>query len=218
MSRTVTRLTVDHLAALPEGCPHCVFWELDPVRRRRVPKGEELAERETWVSTVLREWGSCGRTVLIDGEVAGYVIYAPPAFVPGAAGFATSPVSPDALLMSRLAVATAHRGGGLGRILIQGMVRDLVERGDIRAIEAFGDTRGATYGGCALPADFLHAVGFKTQRAHSVTPRMRMEMRSAVSWKTELEIALERMRGVVRPAAHKRPAPEAGRWGARRQK
>ena len=38
------------------------------------------------MSEVLREWGSCGRVALVDGEPVGYLIYAPPAFVPGAAG------------------------------------------------------------------------------------------------------------------------------------
>ena len=34
---------------------------------------------------VLREWGSCGRVVLVDGRVAGHAIYVPAAFVPGQA-------------------------------------------------------------------------------------------------------------------------------------
>ena len=50
-----------------------------------------------------------------------------------------------------------------------------------------------------LPAEFLGGVGFKTQRAHPTTPRMRMELRSAISWKDEVESALEKVWGVVRP-------------------
>jgi len=51
-----------------------------------------------------------------------------------------------------------------------------------------------------VPADFLGSVGFKTQRAHGVTPRMRMELRTALSLKDEVEAALERLVGAVRPA------------------
>ena len=94
------------------------------------------------MSEVLRDWGSCGRVVLVDDRPVGYVLYAPPAYLPGAGGFPTAPVSTDAVLLSAVYVAPAARGGGLGRMLVQGMARDLIERGGIAAVEAFGDTRG----------------------------------------------------------------------------
>ena len=52
-----------------------------------------------------------------------------------------------------------------------------------------------------LPADFLGSVGFKTHRAHRTTPRMRMDLRLALTWKDEVEAALERLLGAVRPTA-----------------
>lgn len=196
MSRRIVRLTLDHLDALPSPCRTCLFWELDPVRRERVE--DASAEKDAWVSEVLREWGSCGRVALVDDEPVGFVIYAPEAFLPGAAGFPTAPVSPDAVLMTTVYVDPGFARGGLGRMLVQGMARDLIERGGIRAVEAFGDTRGG--GRCVAPVDFLGGVGFKTHRAHSTTPRMRMELRSALTWKDEMEAALERLLGVVRPS------------------
>jgi hypothetical protein len=51
-----------------------------------------------------------------------------------------------------------------------------------------------------VPSDFLGSVGFKTQRAHPATPRMRMDLRTALSLKDEVEAALERFVGAVRPA------------------
>jgi GNAT superfamily N-acetyltransferase len=204
MSRTIARLTLDHLAELPVPCRSCLFWERDPVRRAQVT--DPAAEKEAWLSHVLREWGSCGRVVLVDGAPVGYVTYAPEAFVPGSAAFPTAPVSPDAVLMTTAYVVPEARGGGLGRMLVQGMARDLVTR-EIRAVEAFGDTRGATRGAaaCVLPVEFLGSVGFKTQRAHGTTPRMRMDLRTTVTWRSEVEAAWERLRGVVRPSR----APEA---------
>ncbi len=92
----------------------------------------------------------------------------------------------------------------LGRLLVQGMARDLVQR-EITAVEAFGDTRGRSVG-CVMPAEFLGRVGFKTQRAHVTTPRMRMDLRTVVTWKSEVEATLEKLWGVVRPAPH--PAPK----------
>ena len=200
MSRKVVRMTLDHLAELDAPCRECVFWELDPVRRGRVD--EPAAEKEAWMSAVLRDWGSCGRVVLVDDRPVGYALYAPPAYLLDAFAARLCDAS-DAVLLSAVYVEPDARGGGLGRMLVQGMARDLIERGGIGAVEAFGDTRGPGRPGarsCVNPVDFLTSVGFKTQRAHATTPRMRMDLRTTLTWREELEGALERLLGAVRPA------------------
>jgi GNAT superfamily N-acetyltransferase len=200
MSRKAVRMTLDHWAELDAPCRSCVFWELDPVRRQRVE--EPTAEKEAWMSAVLRDWGSCGRVLLVDDRPVGYVLYAPPAYLPGAGVFPTAPVSADAVLLSAIYVEPTARRGGLGRVLVQAMARDLIQRGGLAAVEAFGDTRGPGRPGartCLTPVDFLSSVGFKTQRAHATTPRMRMDLRTALSWREELEVALDRLLGAVRP-------------------
>jgi GNAT superfamily N-acetyltransferase len=203
LGRRVERLTVDHLAQLPGGCGSCVFWELDPVRRDKV-RGHEAEEKAAWVSMLLREWGSCGRVAIVDGEVVGHLIWAPPVHVPAADGFATAPISADAVILTNAHVAPEHRGGGLGRMMVQGMAKDLIQRGGVRAVEAFGDTRGRA-GHCVVPADFLLSVGFSTHRAHATTPRMRMDLRTTISLREEIEKGLERLLAPVkRPAASPR--------------
>ena len=214
MARRLARLTLDNLGDLPLGCQSCVFWELDPVRRQRAADaGECGAEKEAWVSATLLEWGSCGRVAYVDGDPAGYVLYAPAVFLPGADAFPTSPVSEDAVLLATAVVLPEYAGQGLGRVLMQTVVKDLVKRGGIRALEAIGDTRAPArdegYGGCVLPADYLLRVGFKTHRPHPRYPRMRLELRTALTWRDEVESALERLLGVVRPARH--PVPEPSR-------
>ncbi len=214
VARTTVPFTLDHLEALDAlgvPCRSCLFWELDPVRRGRLEDAETRAEvKESWMSEVLREWGSCGRVAIVDGTPVGYLTYAPPSYVPGAAQFPTAPASPDAVLLTTAFVAEGYDGVGIGRLLVQGMARDLVGRGGIRAVEAFahGGNRLAPETGCLLPAEFLARVGFKTHRPHPRTPRMRMELRSLVSWRDEVEAAIERLVGVVRPrksptAAHR---------------
>ena len=208
MARRLARLTLDNLHDVPVVCQACVFWELDAVRRQRaVAAGEAREEKEDWVSRVLLEWGSCGRVAYVDGDPAGYVLYAPPTYLPGAETFPTAPVSEDAVLLATAMVYPEYAGSGLGRQLMQTVVKDLVKRGGIRALEAFGDTHapakgaeGAGYGGCVLPADYLLRVGFKTHRPHPRYPRMRLELKSTVTWRDEVESALERLLGVVRPA------------------
>ncbi|MBA2955059.1 GNAT family N-acetyltransferase [Nocardioides sp. MAH-18] len=204
MSRKIVRLTLDHLDTFDAPCRSCLFWELDPVRRERV--ADRCAEKDAWVSQVLREWGSCGRVALVDEVPVGFLVYAPAAFVPGAASFPTAPASPDAVLLTTAYVDPAERGGGLGRMLVQGMAKDLIRRGGIDAVEAFGDPRG-TGRHHMVPVDFLGSVGFKTHRPHPVSPRLRMDLRTAVTWRDEVEAAIERIVGAVRPVTR----PEATR-------
>ena len=64
----------------------------------------------------------------------------------------------------------------------------------VKAIEAFGST-GDGARGCLLPADYLRSVGFKTVRPHPIYPRLRMELKSTVSWRYDVEYALEKIFG-----------------------
>jgi GNAT superfamily N-acetyltransferase len=221
MSRRLVRLTLDTLADLPDDVRSCVFWELDPVRRARASEsGVAADEKEAWLSRVLLDWGSCGRVLYVDDEAAGFALYAPPMFFPGAESLPTAPPSEDAVLLATVMVLPEHTGGGLGRVLMQGAVKDLVKRGGIRALEAFGDTRAPGPGAarvrphgpasCVLPADYLSRVGFKTVRPHPRYPRMRLDLKSTVTWRSEVEAALEKLLGAVRPtrpAAQPTPAP-----------
>lgn len=215
MARRLARLTLDNLGDIPLTCQSCAFWELDAVRRQRaVDAGEVACEKEAWISRTLLEWGSCGQVAYVDGDPAGYVLFAPPTYFPGVDAFPTAPVSEDAVLLATAVVYPEHAGTGLGRVLMQTVVKDLMKRGGIRALEAIGDNRAPApgergselYGGCVLPADYLLSVGFKTQRAHPRYPRMRLELRSVLTWRDEVEGALEKLLGAVRPA--RQPAAE----------
>ena len=215
MARKLERLTLDTLVDLPSACRTCVFWELDAVRRHRAEgDGETSCEKEAWLSRVLLEWGSCGRVAYVDGDPAGYVIYAPSSFVPGADMFPTAPVGEDAVLLVTAMVYPEYAGSGLGRVLMQTAVKDILQRGGVRALEAFGDTkapdedawaRSPEYGDCVLPADYLLAVGFKTVRPHPRFPRLRLELKTVASWREDVEIALERLLGSMSPEGALRP-------------
>ena len=204
MTRKAVRLTLDHLAVLPPEPRTCLCWKVDAVTRNRVPADERAAEVEAWTSEVLREWGSCGRIVHWDDRPVGMVLYAPGAWLPGLPELPTAPPSLDAVVMADLWVAPEARGAGVGRMLVQAMARDLFVR-EVPAIEAFGTHPAHP---CLLPVDFLGAVGFKTHRAHGTTPRMRMELGAARTWLSEVELAVERLVGAVRPAVN--PAMQKG--------
>ncbi len=208
MGRRLAALTLDTLGDLPDPCRRCVGWELDPVAARRAAEaGDTAFEKEAWVSATLLEWGSCGRIAYVDDDPAGFVLYAPPAFVPRSLAFPTSPVSSDAVVLMTARVLPLYSGGGLARMLIQAAAKDLTRRG-LRAIEAFGlaseapaGPPGQTDAACVVPADLLLAVGFKTVRPHHRYPRLRLELKTALSWREDVEQALERILGSVRQPA-----------------
>lgn len=164
-------------------------------RDRAEEMGDTALEKEAWYSSVLLESGSCGKIVYVDGVAAGYASYAPPSFVPRSVAFPTSPVSPDAVLLMTAYVLPEFVDVGLGRMLIQAVAKDLTRRG-VRALEAFGDLQWSGPG-CVLPADYLLAVGFKTVRPHPRYPRLRLELKGLVSWREDVEYALERLLGTV---------------------
>lgn len=197
MSRRVVGVTLDNLEDLPKHCRGCVFWEVAPHLKEQIEQfGEAELEKEAWVSSVLLEWGSCGRIVYSDKLPVGFVLYAPPSAVPRAMAFPTSPISPDAVMLTGFHVLPEFRGGGMGRMLVQAVAKDLTRRG-VKAIEAFGDAKPDEEISCVVPADFLTAVGFKTVRPHPRWPRLRLELRSALTWKEDVEAALERLLGSV---------------------
>ena len=175
-----------------------MFWELDPLSQARaLESGDSALEKESWVSNVLLQWGSCGKIIYVDGVAAGYVLYAPPQYVPKSVSFPTSPVSSDAVLMMTAHISAEFSGGGLGRVLVQSLVKDLTHRG-IKAVEAFGDLKSDGMS-CMAPADYLLAVGFKTVRPHLRYPRLRLEIKTALSWREDVEVALERLLGSMTP-------------------
>jgi hypothetical protein len=205
VTRRLVNITLDNLDDIPRRCRKCVFWELDPVAGARASEtGDTELEKEAWVSAVLLEWGSCGKICYVDGVPAGYVMFAPASYVPRSVAFPTSPVSADAALLTTAEVLPDFGGGGIARMLVQGVAKDLTRRG-IKAVEAFGDAQWQGLGHCVLPADYLLAVGFKTVRPHPRYPRLRLELKTVASWREDVEVALERLLGSMSPEGALRP-------------
>jgi GNAT superfamily N-acetyltransferase len=174
--------------------------------------GAGALEKEAWLSNTLLEWGTCGKAVYANGNIAGFAVYAPPAYVPRAGGFPTSPAAADSVILMALTVFPPNRGHGLGRVLVQGVARDLALRAaacgheSARAIEAFGVTANRPPGlpmhGCPLPEGFLAATGFATVRSHHTYPRMRLDVRTTTGWRADVGQAWSRLRsGMTVPRA-----------------
>ena len=192
----------------------CVFWEIDPARSG--PENvldDPTFEKEAWLSKVMLEWGSCGQLSRTAYGVNGSALYAPPSAVPRASLLPTSPVSPDAVLLTSVVVEGCATGlgnpdyDGVAHQLVQAVVTDLIRRG-VRALEAFGiradpadyptgpaatAALSCTPHQCMIPAPFLEEAGFKTVAAHHEYPRLRLELDSDHEWKVDVEYALEQL-------------------------
>lgn len=200
VGRELFSLTLDRLQDLPEPCVSCIFWELDPaLAAGSIAGGEPGLDKESWLSSALLDWGSVGQIAYVDGVPAGYITYAPPYLVPRATAFPTAPVAADAVLLVTARVIPDFAGQGLGRVLIQNAAKDVMRRG-VRAIEAFGylGDADAPKAACVIPARFLTAVGFKTVREHRTYPRLRLDLRTALTWREDMESAVERLLASVR--------------------
>jgi GNAT superfamily N-acetyltransferase len=212
MGRRVRPLDAQSFDRLVEPCRRCAFWELG---MRAAPRGgaEAGAQKEAWLSSVLLEWGYVGHVITVDEVFAGYSIYGPAAHLEQVGSQGARPVSRDAVLLATLAVEPEFEGQGIGRVLLQVMARDLTKR-KIRAAEAFAD-RAWNGRSCFIPSAFLEANGFQVVRDHPRFPLLRMDLRTALSWKDVGEAALDRLRAQVpaKPVLRPVPANEPGNGG-----
>ena len=206
MGRKLIPLGPETLDLVPMPCRRCVFWELGARARRRGSEDAAL-QKEAWLSSVVLEWGPAGHVVSVDGEVAGYSLYAPTHVFDQVGSQAARPVSRDAVLLATLAVLAEFEGQGIGRVLLQTMARDLTKR-KVRAVEAFAD-RAPTGRDCCIPAEFLEATGFQVVREHPRYPLMRMDLRTALTWKDAREAAREVLRVPAPAQPALRPVPSA---------
>lgn len=216
MSICVTPLTLSGVGDLPAHARRCVFWEIDPaVAQQTHSFSDPHFEKEAWLSMVMLEWGSCGQVATIDGKTVGCALYSPPSTVPRASLFPTSPVSPDAVLLTALTIEEAFADEAPANNLVTAVVADLVRRG-VRALEAFGIRKNVPIDmtiidsplsrqpsataaltcspeNCMIDADFLEEVGFEIVAPHYRFPRLRLELDHNHGWKEDVEHALDQL-------------------------
>jgi GNAT superfamily N-acetyltransferase len=208
VARRILTLTVDRIGDLPDLCSSCAMWEGgSPALASCAPAAarEELAR---WVRDVRSAWGECGRIAYENGEPLGFVKYAPPRFFPQAVTMPAGPPDPDAVLLACLHVEPEVRDAGLGKVLVQSALRDLVSRGE-RIVEAYAAADPTDEGTTPLMGvDFLLKQGFTVVRPHPMTPLMRLELKTLVSWTESVEAVLEALQ-LPRRVGERVPAPLA---------
>lgn len=207
MARRLRPLNLDHLEKVTHTCGSCLFWETAGRLERRCGVRCDKAVATEWFSRVVEEWGECGRAVVEDDVVLGFIKYAPSRYFPQALTF---PVAPDDLTVPFIAclhIRPDARGRGLGKLLLHAAARDLVSRGG-RKVQAIGCDAPAPGSDTEripmLGAHFLERNGFTVAAAHPVYPLMELELKSLALLTENLESMLESLR---LPLASPRQAP-----------
>lgn len=209
MTRRLLPLTADAVERLPAPCGACLFWELGHPRpapgASAAAQGSAAIQKQAWCAAQSQDGHPPGRLVLLDDEVAGYVLFA----AAGSFVRRRPPVpstSTDALVLATAWVAPHFREQGIGRALVQAAVKEALRRG-LPAVEVYGDRRFREYD-CVLPAMWLLREGFVVHREHPRYPVLRIDARRTVRWADSLEQALE---GVRERLPHRAPAPAPSR-------
>lgn len=202
--REVRALTADRVADLLAPCAPCTFWQTVPHNgHRRDP--DPLTLLADWVREVTEDWGPPGRVIYVDGQPVGHVVIAPARYVPRLAAFATGPSDPATLMLVTAGVTEPSRGRGLLKVLVQAAAKDAL-RHRARSLDAIGARPAALrHHPCILEAAALERAGFRVEREHLTYPRLRVDLRNALTLRDDaaemLSRALARM-----PKVH--PVPE----------
>ncbi len=194
MTRRFRPLTSEILSELPSGCAGCVFWESTAAQALHCGEPSDPRRAKQWADDVTSEWGECGRVVVEDGEILGFIKYAPARLVPQARLMPAGPPDPDAVLIACMHIAPDARQRGLGKVLLQAALRDLTNR-DERTVQAYATTQHVDYAlSPVIGVEFLLRMGFTVARPHPELPLMQLDLRSLATWTENLEAVLESLR------------------------
>ena len=215
MARRIRPLTVDGVRDLPEPCCSCALWESPGVGAPACAPARAGETFEAWIAEVREQWGN-GGLIMYDGATPlGFVKYAPGRFFPRASRMPSGPPDDDAVLIACLHVIPDVRDAGLGKVLLQAALRDLVSRKE-KVVEAYAAPESEDRDHSPLMSvEFLLRQGFRVARPHPLYPLMRLELKSLVSWAESLDAMLDAIQ-LPRRIPERVPAPLANATGLRR--
>jgi GNAT superfamily N-acetyltransferase len=199
-------LTRAGLADIGDPCGHCNF-------------GTAGSELPGWVDEVADLWGICGVSAQVNGEIAGYLTFAPAELVPfvplpGPGGSSADAFNPDAAVFMALSVCREYRGRGLAKNLVRSAAAQLAKR-QIGMIEVIGTFArpgvphadgGRDSSMILLPVGFWLSQGFRVVRPHPVTPTMRLDIEGTVRWRPDFAAAWQRFADLVSQPGPAQPA------------
>ncbi|MHB8705366.1 MAG: GNAT family N-acetyltransferase [Coriobacteriia bacterium] len=116
------------------------------------------------------------------------------------------------MLLCCMHILPEARQRGLGKVLMQAALRDLVQRGE-RTVQAYATTRQGDFESSpVVGVQFLLRMGFTVARPHPEFPLMQIDLRSLAAWTENLEAVLESLRLPLRVPT-RAPVPNMRRNG-----
>lgn len=190
--RELRPLTPDRAGDLVGTCAPCTFWQTVPLNGGGDP-ADPLERLADWIAAVTADWAPPGRIAYVDGRPVGHVVVAPARHVPRLAAFPTSPSDPSTLVLVTATTSPSYAGKGLRKALVQSAAKDAL-RLRIRSLEAVAARPLAvSRHACVLDVAFLEKVGFRVERDHPAYPRLRLDLRTAVTLRDEAAAAIARV-------------------------
>jgi GNAT superfamily N-acetyltransferase len=199
--KSVLPVTVDNLANIPESCRNCGYWESPELAVVGGGPAKQSGLKAAWYRSMASEWGAVGKIVVEGDQTLAYAAYAPPYRLPQVR-YCDLGVDPDAVFLACLYVAQAHRGRGLGKLLVHSIQKDLLKRG-YKAIETVA--RLAPAPNPSGWTEFYVTNGWQVVRQSGPLFLLRVDLRTVVTWQVSLDALLDSFT-VPRPAK----APMAG--------
>lgn len=202
--RELRILTPDRVGDLLGPCAPCPYWQTLP-HNGHTPCADPLALLADWVAEVTDDWGPPGRVAYVDGSPIGHVIVAPARHVPRLAAFAAAPSDPSRLMLLTIGVSPGRHVKGLRKSLIRAAAKEALQH-RTRSLTAIGARAPAASHPCILDVALLERAGFRVEREHPTHPRLRLDLRTAVTVRDE---ATEFVRQALARVPGLRPVPEA---------
>lgn len=211
MVRGLRPLGPAELGELPCACSGCVFWETAHRLQPRCGAECDLEKFRDWYERVSSEWGECGRMIVEDDEVLGFIKYAPAVYLPQAGFFPTGAPDDAAVLIACLHIRDDVRSRGLGQVLLHAALRDLMVRGEKTVYCIAAEERGDVTYRPVVGVEFLLRNGFTVHRAHPQYPMLKLDLRTLARVTEPLEAMVQALRlplrapkGAPSPSIHPR--------------
>ncbi len=192
--RKIVGLSIVDRDALPAQCAGCLYWESAERLPFECGAKCDVVEANERVRVIADGWGECGRVVIEDGEVLGFIKYAPPVYMPQARHLPSGPPDGDVPLITCMHIEPDARRTGVGGLLLRAAMRDLAQRGE-RTVQAYATTlRDDMSPIPVVGVEFLLRNGFTVASPPHEVPLLRVDLKSLVSWTENLEAVLESLR------------------------
>lgn len=197
---------LDNLRDVFQPCRSCLFWQTaEKVNVPHITKDGKF-RKEEWLSTTLLKWGNCASVMIEDDEVVGFAQYGLISDFPQVNNFSTGNISKDAAFLACLYILPHEQSKKKGKFLLREILKDFTMM-RFPAVETIAKRAMLNKNEFnQRNIDFYLSEGFRIIQDHPVYPRLRIDLKNAVTWKEEITSAFQKIRSPLKKR-NQAPAP-----------